>query len=207
MVMTNKNHWYDGFIYDKFIAPNQDKSFQLVKEIIHQDAKVIDVGCGTGRMEFQLSDKCDEIIGLDLSERNINLAVKNKLKYSYSENVKFIHDDVLDFFNETELKFDYAVMSYVIHEIDIDLRTTILRKMIEKSENIILVDYLVPQDNFKWKIINEIVEFAAGRDHYKNYKSYQKNGGLRTLAEQAQLKIIKEISGNPVSSQILVLSN
>ena len=27
MKQENKNHWYDGWLYDKFIAPNQDVTF------------------------------------------------------------------------------------------------------------------------------------------------------------------------------------
>jgi len=34
----NKNHWYDGLFYDKFIAPNQDKA-----ETNNQRPKIISV--------------------------------------------------------------------------------------------------------------------------------------------------------------------
>lgn len=34
MTIENKNHWYDGLFYDKFIAPNQDKSYRIIKKII-----------------------------------------------------------------------------------------------------------------------------------------------------------------------------
>ncbi|MBK7710882.1 MAG: hypothetical protein IPJ37_07995 [Bacteroidales bacterium] len=51
----NKNHWYDGWFYDKIIAPNQDKLFGQIKNIIEQGSDIIDVGCGTGRPEFSLA--------------------------------------------------------------------------------------------------------------------------------------------------------
>ena len=35
----NKNHWYDGIFYDKIIAPNQDKSFRIVKNILEKDSE------------------------------------------------------------------------------------------------------------------------------------------------------------------------
>ena len=50
----NKNHWYDGLFYDKIIAPNQDRAFQIVKSLINKNSSVLDVGCGTGRLAFQL---------------------------------------------------------------------------------------------------------------------------------------------------------
>ena len=51
----NKNHWYDGIFYEKFIAPNQDKLFAQIKNIIEPDSKVIDVGCGTGNLSALLA--------------------------------------------------------------------------------------------------------------------------------------------------------
>ncbi len=50
--MTNKDHWYDGQFFDRFIAPNQDNVFARVREIITDGSSVLDVGCGTGRLAF-----------------------------------------------------------------------------------------------------------------------------------------------------------
>lgn len=63
----NKYHWYDGWFYDTFIAPNQDKLFSQIKELIESDSTIIDIGCGTGRLEFTLADKCKSVLGIDLS--------------------------------------------------------------------------------------------------------------------------------------------
>jgi hypothetical protein len=30
----NKNHWYDGWFYDTFIAPNQDRLFSQIAKYI-----------------------------------------------------------------------------------------------------------------------------------------------------------------------------
>jgi hypothetical protein len=48
----NKTHWYDGWFYDLLIAPNQDKLFQQIKNIIEPNKNIIDVGCGTGRFSL-----------------------------------------------------------------------------------------------------------------------------------------------------------
>ena len=66
MIGINKDHWYDGWFYDKIIAPNQDRLFAVIKELIDADSKIIDVGCGTGRFSFSVNDKCKSVLGLDL---------------------------------------------------------------------------------------------------------------------------------------------
>ncbi|MCX6144393.1 MAG: class I SAM-dependent methyltransferase, partial [Ignavibacteriales bacterium] len=70
----NKDHWYDGRFYDLVIAPNQDTIFAQVRGIIWNGSTVLDVGCGTGRLAFQLADKCKKVDGVDLSKRNIDVA-------------------------------------------------------------------------------------------------------------------------------------
>lgn len=65
----NKNHWYDGWFYDVFIAPNQDRMFSEIKKIIEPNSKVIDIGCGTGRFSFSVADGVNKVVGIDLSKK------------------------------------------------------------------------------------------------------------------------------------------
>ncbi|MDF1613292.1 hypothetical protein [Stygiobacter electus] len=62
----NKTHWYDGWFYDSFIAPNQDRLFSLIKGIIEPASTVIDVGCGTKRFSFSVSARASKILSIDL---------------------------------------------------------------------------------------------------------------------------------------------
>ena len=200
----NKDHWYDGLFYDRLIAPNQDKAFRLLKNLIKNDSSVIDVGCGTGRLAFQLKDICNRVDGVDLSLGNINVALK-KLNQTKSANVHFHHSDAEKFLKENNNKYDYAVISYVIHEMDESLRVNVLNSLANSVNKIIIVDYLAPKPESFLKYLNEVVEFLAGSDHYKNYKTYIKNGGISFLAAQGGFKIIKEIRNTPKSSHIAVL--
>lgn len=204
-MVHNKNHWYDGLFYDRFIAPNQDKSFAQLKNLIEPNSTLIDVGCGTGRLAFQIADKCSKVDGIDLSIKNINLANK-KLASIETPNVIFHHADVIKFLS-VKNRYDYGVLSYVIHEVDISLRIEILKKLSQAVDKIILIDYLTPRPKGFWSGLNEIVEFVAGKDHYRNFKSYVANGGIYGLAQQSGLKIINEIKNVPSTSHIVVLSN
>lgn len=200
----NKNHWYDGFFYDNLIAPNQDKSFELIREIIGPDKTILDAGCGTGRFAFQIADKCRLIDSVDLSSRNIQLA-HQKLSSADFPNVRFHHSDLLKFLGDTETHYDYSTLSYVIHEVDPHLRVEIIKRLAEKSDYLIIADYLVPRIKGFWSALNEVVEFAAGREHYRNFKSYVRENGVYGLAEKSGLKIKKEIKNVPSTSHIAVL--
>jgi len=200
----NKNHWYDGLFYDKFIAPNQDKAFDYVKSIIELNSSLVDVGCGTGRFAFQMEDICSRIDGTDPSLRNIKVA-KRRLRRNGSGKINFYHSDAIKFLNNNGSDYDYAILSYVIHEVDEPLRENILRALSQSASRIIIIDYLAPKPKNIWRYLNEIVEFAAGTDHYKNFKSYIKNNGIKGLAEQSGLKIVHEITNRPSASHIALL--
>lgn len=200
----NKNHWYDGKIYDKLIAPNQDKSFQIVRSIVTENSSVLDVGSGTGRFAFQLSDKCRIIDGIDLSRRNIDLANSRLLKNSLP-GVSFHHADVQDYLKDKNKHYDFAVISYVLHEMDESERKVVLSKLSDSADRMIIVDYLYPRPRVFWSILNEAVEFMAGRDHYRNFRSFVKNGGIAGLVGSTGLQVVDEIKNNPATSHVVLL--
>lgn len=201
--MVDKKHWYDGKFYDSFIAPNQDKIFAEIRKVIPKDSTVLDVGCGTGRLSFQFSDYCKKVVGLDLSSKNISVAEIN-LKINPKNNISFIHGDVNKVVEQNFAKFDFAVMTYVIHEMPENERVKVLMDLKKVANNIIIGDYITPTPKTLWGIINVIVEYFAGKDHYNNFKSYVKNGGLNFLMKNAKLKIVKEVKNQPQTAHLIV---
>jgi SAM-dependent methyltransferase len=201
----SKNHWYDGWFYDKFIAPNQDRLFGQIKNLIEPNSEIIDVGCGTGRFPFFIADKCKSVKGIDLSKRNINTA-KLKLSKNPYDNISLEHISVNEIIKEGREYFDYAVSTYVIHEIDEGERIILLKEMADIADKIIIGDYLYPAKSGFWNVLNGAVEFAAGRNHYRNYKSFMANGGISKLASETGLRIIDEIKNKPLTSHLVILS-
>jgi SAM-dependent methyltransferase len=200
----NKHHWYDGWFYDKLIAPNQDRLFGEIKKLIKPDSRILDVGCGTGRFSFYISDKCSLITGIDISKKNIDRANRNLVKNPDSK-INFQHTTLNHLMTNKEY-FGYAVSTYVIHEVNPEERITLLKEMSEVADKIIIGDYLSPHQPGFWNILNEIVEFGAGSDHYRNYKHYMANGGLQTLAYDAGLKIVSGHKNKPLTSHLVCLS-
>ncbi|NWF90846.1 MAG: class I SAM-dependent methyltransferase [Ignavibacteriaceae bacterium] len=203
-MLENKNHWYDGWFYDTFIAPNQDRLFSEIKNLIKPNSRILDVGCGTGRFSFFIADKCSSVVGIDLSQRNIEKAKKN-LQKEINSKISFKHTDISELVKQ-ENHYDYAVLTYVIHEVNEDERVPLLSQISQIADKILIGDYLVPRNKRFWNLLNELVEFAAGTEHYKNYKNYCHIGGIQDLARQANLKIISEIRNRPLTSHLVVLA-
>jgi SAM-dependent methyltransferase len=201
----NKNHWYDGWFYDTIIAPNQDKLFGQIKDLVPLQSTIIDIGCGTGRLEFFLAGRCKSLLGIDLSKRNIDRAKQTLLKFP-DERISFHHGNIGEVINAGNIKFDYAILTYVIHEVNEDERINLLKEISLIANKIIIGDYLVPRPDGIGGFMSETIEFIAGREHYRNYKSYVANGGLDYLAHKAGLRIIKKhISDHQLINHIVVL--
>lgn len=201
----NKYHWYDGWFYDTFIAPNQDKLFAQIKNIIEPDSGVIDIGCGTGRLEFALADKCRSVLGIDLSKKNIERANLTLLQHPDLK-ISFQHNNLSEIINIGNVHFDYAILTYVIHEVNEDERLDILIEISSVADKIIIGDYLFPRLKGFGDFLSELIEFIAGKEHFRNYKSYMANGGIYYLADKAGLRVIDEIKNHPLSNHIVVLA-
>ena len=201
----DKSHWYDGWFYDRFIAPNQDKLFEQIKNLIESNSKVIDVGCGTGRFSFLIADKCKGVLGIDPSKRNIARA-KLSLSKKPNNKISFENGTLNQLLSEREEHFDYAVSTYVLHEINENERVNFLENISLIAEKIIIGDYLYPDKAGLLNAFNRVVEFAAGRNHYKNYRNFMAKGGIKKFASEAGLKVIAENKDQPSTSHLVVLS-
>jgi len=200
----NKDHWYDGWFYDRIIAPNQDKMFREIKNVINPGSTVIDVGCGTGRFSFSVADKINRIIGIDLSKKNIDKANLNLAKNPNSK-ISFLHTNLSSLLSQN-FHFDYAVITFVIHEVNPEERVALLKEISQIANTIIIGDYLVPVKKGFWNILNEVVEYLAGKEHYTNFKNFVSNNGLTELTQRSNLTITGEIKDKPATSQILILN-
>ena len=201
----NKDHWYDGWIYDALVAPKLDGLFGRTLDLIEPGARVIDIGCGTGRFAFLAADKCGSVVGIDLSRRNIaraNLVLSRNL----NPKVSFLHKNGAAELAEDGEHYDYAVLTFILHEVAEGERGALLRAAAGAADKVIVGDYLVPGPGGAWGALVTAVEFAAGREHYRNYRSFVRNGGLRGLAGLAGLKIAGEIQSPLPVSQLMLLS-
>ncbi|MCX6144939.1 MAG: hypothetical protein NTZ35_17175, partial [Ignavibacteriales bacterium] len=119
-------------------------------------------------------------------------------------NICFHHSDVLEFLRDTETRYDYAVLTYVLHEIDETARQAILEVLSKAAREIIIVDYLAPQPRNFAGTLNELIEYVAGWGHYSNFKSFLAAEGLAGLAKQVELTIVKEERNRSSANHMLI---
>jgi SAM-dependent methyltransferase len=197
----NKKHWYDGWFYEKFVAPNQCELFKIISNFIPEESSVIDIGCGTGKFPFYLSGRCKYVMGVDFSQRNIKQAEKIKEKLNIL-NVDLIHGNAENIEMLTNKKYDFAVMTYVIHEMPSEERMNILTNIRKFADNIIIADYNAPQRKNITGYFNYLIEFAAGRNHFRNFRSYIDDGGLDNYFNKLNINITKTMLLNSGNTKI-----
>ena len=200
--MYDKFHWYDGRFYDRFIAPNLDETFRIMMAMMDKNSSILDVGCGTGRFVFQAGKRVQQATGFDLSSRNISVAKSNQ-KIIGLDNVSFVHGNAESLGTYFTTRFQFSTISHVIHEMPKEIRLGVLNNMRKISDEIIIGDYFVPQPNNVRGISNRIAEFFAGFDHFRNYLSFVKAGGLSALIKEANMTILQEKIGTHGTSHIL----
>lgn len=74
---------------------------------------VIDAGCGSGEILVRLARHFKKAIGVDYSEKMLQVAAKNALQNGVS-NIEFIQDDILNIGRHVHEKADYLYSNAVI---------------------------------------------------------------------------------------------
>lgn len=104
--------------------------------------EVIDIGCGNGKMLFQIAEKFPANgVGIDKNSSRISSARSEAIKKGLADNIKFSiqNAEKLDFGNES---FDVAVSFFCIHELDDQVRgLSEICRVLKKGGNFICLDW------------------------------------------------------------------
>ncbi len=184
--------------YDLILGPLLKSIRSKVIDVskIKEGDCVLEVACGTGEQALLFVRKGAIVTGLDLSKPMLKVArQKNK---GYEKTLRFIYGDAtkLQF---ADNRFDISTITLALHEMDPSIHMKVVKQMIrvtKKNGKIIIVDYTVPKSKNFWTSLCKyaiwLVERIAGGDHYRNYKHFMKNGGLRELIINLPLRLINQ---------------
>jgi SAM-dependent methyltransferase len=112
----------EGFAGRTFSAP-EERCVRLSREILkyvnpNQQVRILDLGCGTGRLLFKLSSAlpCAELTGIDISEANIQVAKKDQREFCFHPRLMFYSVDYMEF---QAPPFDLIISDSTLHNINV----------------------------------------------------------------------------------------
>ncbi len=189
---TGFNEWAGA--YDEDIAKSKGYPFEgyykvlaKVKGMIKmgEQTSILDIGIGTGALTHELYKQNAQIVGLDFSQKMLDLAAEKMPKATFIQH---------DFSEELPLeiqtqKFDYIVSSYAVHHLEDDAKVIFIKKLqsiLSEGGRIIIADISFPDATAQ-----EACKEAAGRswDHTEYYFVADK---MIRLLEQAELSVSYE---------------
>lgn len=202
-----KNHWYDGWIYAKLIDTQPIPFRHKILNYLNQNSTVLDVGCGTGGFTMEISKKCKHVVGIDISRKQI-LQAQNRIKNSEVKNIEFIHINAKNIVEIFDTKFDFALLTLILHEINHQDRIELLEAVSKIAETIIILEYNVPHPYNVWGILTRTIEFFAGKNHFTNFLDFKKRGGINKILKESNFQISEEkINSKNIFKIVLASTN
>ncbi|TET72743.1 MAG: methyltransferase domain-containing protein [Candidatus Aminicenantes bacterium] len=195
-------------LYDTFIGPLTSGLRALGMKMFppREGMAVLDVGCGTGiHLELYQKAGCN-VYGIDQSPSMLQVA-RNRL----GESANLYMGDASNMPYQDK-EFDLIVMSTVLHEMRRAVRAAVInesKRTLKEDGRILLIDFhpgpIRPLKGWFYKSIITFIEFAGGREHFKNYRDFIANKGLPAIASAHGLSIDKKkiVSGGNIALFLL----
>jgi len=95
-------------------TPWRKSAVKFLSGFIKPDDSVLDLGCGYGAVSYAISLVARKVVGVDY---NLDSILKARKQYQ-KENLKFIHDDALNYLNQSGEKFNVLILTHVLEHLD-----------------------------------------------------------------------------------------
>ena len=122
------NYIYKGPVLEWYmrVKVKLEKNYKLFDEMVPDEGKVLDIGCGYGFLSYMLHfvKPKRQVTGLDYDEQKI--ATANHC-FSKDESVRFVYANVMEFNFDT---YDAIILSDILHYLQPDEQKLIVEKCI-----------------------------------------------------------------------------
>lgn len=182
-------------MYDRVIDPVNRPVWDIALRLRPPESgdRVLDVGCGTGSALARYRDAGYVPSGIDQSA---SMLAKARARLGADADLRV--GDALEL-PYASGSFDLVTAAYLVHELPAGVRSQLLLEMARVAGNngeILLIDqHPGPVRGLSGRIrqtITTVVERAAGREHFRNYREFMRAGGIPTQTARAGLTIDRE---------------
>jgi len=188
--------------YKFLIDPLLYKLRRKVASMIPNESSVVEIGFGTGAQSLLLARTGRRVVGIDINEVMTSCA-SNRANKLNLDNITYHTADGsnLNFISDKE--FDFTTITLALHELEDDLRMSILTEMQRISKNLIIVDYSAPLPKNISGWVSSHIEMLAGGSHYAGFKNYIERGGLPAILDEMGLTIKHQYTA--IGNAIIIL--
>ena len=137
----------------------------ILKKIPERSTRILDQGCGTGILTFQIARKFphSRVVGVELRDEYLNLG-REKARALKLENVEFIlgrAEDIL-----LEENFHCVTSSYLAKYVELEVLIPNIKKMLKDRGVLVMHDFTYPQDRTVarvWESYFRLLQVAGDR--------------------------------------------
>lgn len=204
---TPRSMVYDGPFYGWTVEPLIGRLHGFVADHLPPGPRVLDACCGTGGLARRIARGGRTVVGVDLSPSNIAFARQRATARGLTpEQVSFRLGDVSKVVVPAEGRYDVATIVLALHEMPTAGRISVLQRLLQVAETVMVVDYAVPMP-WSWAGLQiRAAERAAGGEHFAGFVDYNRRGGLAPLLAKAGAVVRSERSVNANTMQVVCVS-
>lgn len=175
-----------GLIYRGLIDPLLSGLRKGIRNQIPAGSSCMDIACGTGALVFMMKDHCSRVTGVDMDQLKIRAAA-NRVERKGLDHLHFAVKDAANLSDTPDAEYDFCTLSMAIHQFQPDIRESIIREALRVGKTLIIADYASPLPFNPAGWLSYCIEMLAGREHFSNFRHYQRNGGLTGLLQELHI--------------------
>ncbi len=166
-----------------------------VVDIAHapDGARILDVATGTGSQAFAFAQRGYTVVGIDLSEAMLDVALRrntfNRVTFTVADAAEMPFEDG---------EFDVSCVSLALHEMPALARARVLREMVRVTAFhgiILIVEYANPPKNGWYSLLLRVAQWGEGK-YFAGFVA----SDFRGLLTSAGIQIDREV---PVLGELL----
>ena len=191
--IRNKSVMFDAFAteYD-FAATLQSQNDFFTKNLSASKGAVLDIGCGSGILAFELAQYYDNVVAVDLSAKMLAIASQKRS----APNIEYIQMDA----NQLALdrQFDLIVSAATFHQLpNLPAALSELKKLLKPHGKIVFLDHI--SEGETPATICYII--GAARDFIPDCSTYGFRNALRLLRFRLSPSWLKYLASNRYLSE------